>query len=216
MISKASGRSASILAAGLFVLLASAADAATDDSTANPRAASAVATSAKFHRVRHVSHHRRSYAHLKAPAPEVLADADEKTMPPHGPANAPADDTKALPAMSPSVANANAQMLLAGIQTSAATAIPSGGNAPPAASGTTTDESGNERIVVAADQLNDVDRSLQESSPQPAIAPPPALMPAATMTNDNTVWDQTSLIGKIFIAFGALLTMASAARMFMA
>ena len=28
--------------------------------------------------------------------------------------------------------------------------------------------------------------------------------------------DKTSLIGKIFIAFGALLTMASAARMFMA
>jgi len=26
-------------------------------------------------------------------------------------------------------------------------------------------------------------------------------------------WDQTSLIGKVFIAFGALLTMASAARM---
>ena len=31
-----------------------------------------------------------------------------------------------------------------------------------------------------------------------------------------STWDQTSLIGKIFIAFGALLTMASAARMFMA
>jgi hypothetical protein len=29
-------------------------------------------------------------------------------------------------------------------------------------------------------------------------------------------WDQASLIGKIFIGFGALLTMASAARMFMA
>ena len=34
--------------------------------------------------------------------------------------------------------------------------------------------------------------------------------------NDSSTWDKTSLIGKIFIAFGALLTMASAARMFMA
>ena len=34
------------------------------------------------------------------------------------------------------------------------------------------------------------------------------------MTGESTVWNQTSLIGKIFIGFGALLTMASAARMF--
>ena len=34
--------------------------------------------------------------------------------------------------------------------------------------------------------------------------------------SQNASWDETSLIGKIFIAFGALLTMASAARMFMA
>ena len=35
-------------------------------------------------------------------------------------------------------------------------------------------------------------------------------------SKEDSTWDQTSLIGKIFIAFGALLTMASAARMFMA
>jgi hypothetical protein len=41
--------------------------------------------------------------------------------------------------------------------------------------------------------------------------------PAASAAgSDSSTWDQTSLIGKIFIAFGALLTMASAARMFMA
>jgi hypothetical protein len=45
-------------------------------------------------------------------------------------------------------------------------------------------------------------------------AGPPAQ--AAAASNDNSTWDQTSLIGKIFIAFGALLTIASAARMFMA
>ena len=73
--------------------------------------------------------------------------------------------------------------------------------------------------VVAADQLNDVDRSLHENSaPAPTLAMASAEAPAATASagSDSTTWDQTSLIGKIFIGFGALLTMASAARMFMA
>jgi hypothetical protein len=34
--------------------------------------------------------------------------------------------------------------------------------------------------------------------------------------NSDSSWDQASLIGKVFIAFGGLLTFASAARMFMA
>jgi hypothetical protein len=48
-----------------------------------------------------------------------------------------------------------------------------------------------------------------------ADKPAPAA-PVLASSNDSSTWDQTSLIGKIFIAFGALLTMASAARMFMA
>jgi hypothetical protein len=79
--------------------------------------------------------------------------------------------------------------------------------------------------VVAADQLNDVDRTLQAATPAAApvalasadapaaTAPSPA---AAASSSESSTWDQTSLIGKIFIGFGALLTMASAARMFMA
>jgi hypothetical protein len=80
--------------------------------------------------------------------------------------------------------------------------------------------------VVAADELNDVDRALQEGTPAAApvalasadapaaTAPPPAA--AASASSESSTWDRTSLIGKIFIGFGALLTMASAARMFMA
>ena len=45
---------------------------------------------------------------------------------------------------------------------------------------------------------------------------PAAAAPVLAAANDGSTWDETSLIGKIFIAFGALLTMASAARMFMA
>ena len=75
--------------------------------------------------------------------------------------------------------------------------------------------------LVAADQLNDVDRALSEakSEEKPARAPTVAMAMAqapAAVSSSNSTWDQTSLIGKIFIAFGALLTLASAARMFMA
>jgi hypothetical protein len=73
-----------------------------------------------------------------------------------------------------------------------------------------------EPLLVAADQLNDVDRSLREGGSSAAIPanPPPA--PVAASSRESSTWDETSLIGKIFIGFGALLTMASAARMFMA
>jgi len=74
--------------------------------------------------------------------------------------------------------------------------------------------------VVSADQLNDVDRALQSASAAPAqttaSAEPPAAPVVANSSGESSTWDQTSLIGKIFIGFGALLTMASAARMFMA
>jgi hypothetical protein len=76
--------------------------------------------------------------------------------------------------------------------------------------------------VVAADQLNDVDRALHEGNPPATVLamasadPPAAPVMASSTSNEGSTWDQTSLIGKIFIGFGALLTMASAARMFMA
>jgi hypothetical protein len=75
--------------------------------------------------------------------------------------------------------------------------------------------------VVSSDQLNDVDRALQQTPSTRSVAmavvkPSPASPVQTSSSNDSSTWDQTSLIGKVFIAFGALLTMASAARMFMA
>ncbi len=74
--------------------------------------------------------------------------------------------------------------------------------------------------LVAADQLNDVDRALHEGNPPPApvvlASADPRAAPVLASSPESSAWDQTSLIGKIFIGFGALLTMASAARMFMA
>ena len=75
--------------------------------------------------------------------------------------------------------------------------------------------------VVASDQLNDADRALRETTPPaPPLAvasnDPTAQRTVAMAGNDHSLWDETSLIGKVFIAFGTLLTIASAARMFMA
>src|SRR5262249_16573567 len=75
--------------------------------------------------------------------------------------------------------------------------------------------------VVEADQLNDVDKTLQEPAPPAsqttvAVAPVKPVAASKPVVQETSTWDQTSLIGKIFTAFGALLTVASAARMFMA
>ena len=74
--------------------------------------------------------------------------------------------------------------------------------------------------VVEADQLNEADKTLQEPTPPSqttvAVAPTKPVATAKVLASETSTWDQTSLIGKIFIAFGALLTIASAARMFMA
>jgi hypothetical protein len=83
--------------------------------------------------------------------------------------------------------------------------------------------------VAAPDQLNetdralhkDVDKALQEAPSTQTVALASTTKPAAegaaqAANNESSTLDKTSLIGKIFIAFGALLTMASAARMFMA
>jgi hypothetical protein len=84
--------------------------------------------------------------------------------------------------------------------------------------------------AVAADQPNTFDRSLTPSdqpaaeSAQPAAATTQGVVLASTSrpsseqaaSNESSTLDKTSMIGKIFIAVGALLTVASAARMFMA
>jgi hypothetical protein len=79
-----------------------------------------------------------------------------------------------------------------------------------------------ENQAVEPDQLNDGNRALQQDNPpaQKAVIaatdaqPRPA--PVMASSPQNSAWDQSSLIGKIFIGVGTLLTLASAARMFMA
>jgi hypothetical protein len=73
--------------------------------------------------------------------------------------------------------------------------------------------------VIAGDQLNEVDRALREAPTSPVAVASNDVAAQRTVAmagNDHSLWDETSLIGKVFIAFGTLLTVASAARMFMA
>ncbi len=222
MNSKASGRSALILAAGVLVVLASPVRAATDneDSATDSKTESLSAAPIPLHRhFKHAVHHSKQHdAHHKFHAIAATANADKNADTKTVVADATANVKVVLPEISTSVANANARMLLAGAQISAAAAIPAGTGGPAMAPEKQAEASANNQttIMAAADQLNDVDRSLHESNAPaaPVAATPPP--PAATMTGETSVWRQTSLIGKVFIGFGALLTMASAARMFMA
>jgi hypothetical protein len=213
MTIKGSGRVAWILAAGLLVCFAGPSQAAAADTTA----ASSKPDSADGTLIvsRHIAHQSKKYAHRRSGTVASKASDDAKSAP----ADQAADDADKLSAIPATVANANAALPDANTPAGYAAAMTARASdnlqadAPPAA----------DTQVVAADQLNDVDRALHEANPPAptmalASAEPPATpaAPVTASTNESSTWDQTSLIGKIFIGFGALLTMASAARMFMA
>jgi len=212
MTIKASGRSALILTAGFIVCFAgpSHATVAASNAVAGATSETAGAPVALDKSAKHGSRHWKKYAHRRSgkvalkPSPEAKADA--------------ADDGGDQTAIPPSVANANAQLPSVDSPTGdAAKAMTARANdilqtAPDRPADTQ---------VVAADQLNDVDRALHETPPPTlalasADAPAPPAAPVVANSGEPSTWDQASLIGKIFIGFGALLTMASAARMFMA
>jgi len=240
MIIKASGRSALLLAAGLFVCFAgpSQAAAGAEDAAAAATSETAGAPIALHKYARHGSRHLKKYAHRRSDKVAQKASASDKT------ADA-ADGSDGSSPIPPSVANANAQLAASQATSTdtptgnAAKAMAARANnilqatpdkpadAQPMADVQPAGDAPSDAPVVAADQLNDVDRALRQGTPAAGKSPAPPLAiasaeastapaPAVANGSDSTAWDQTSLIGKIFIAFGALLTMASAARMFMA
>jgi hypothetical protein len=219
---KGNGRSALILATGLFVCLAGPSQAApnsVDAATASNSDSDAGAPIALSKYTKHAVHHARNDTHRKS-SKEAAKGSDTDKAP------ASADNGGGgATAIPPSVANANAQLTSADTPAGNAKAMTDRANNilqaapdnPPGA------QSAADPQVVSADQLNDVDRALPETTaPAPAAmatarpdAPAAAPAPATTATasRESSTWDQTSLIGKIFIGFGTLLTMASAARM---
>ena len=71
--------------------------------------------------------------------------------------------------------------------------------------------------LVSADELNEIDKTAGQPETMPAKVTPAVADSRAEMTAEqSSTWDNTSVIGRIFIAFGTLLTLFSAARMFMA
>jgi hypothetical protein len=222
MTIKASGRSALILATGLFVGFAgpSLAAAGAGNAAASPKSETAGAPVALGKDAQHGTRHLKKYAHRKAVKVAAKSAADKKAEAP----DVAADDGDHASVIPPAVANANAKLASADTPTGKAEAMSArAGDILQAAPDQPADaQPAEDTQVVTADQLNDVDRVLHESAP-PASIPRGATLvmasadaPVAASSNESSAWDQTSLIGKIFIGFGALLTMASAARMFMA
>ena len=229
MTVKASAAGALMLAAGLFLNIAgpAPATAAGSESAAASKSESATSgkstkSSSRYWKKKHYAH--RKYTRTASKSAETGKAAEK--------ADASAD---ARPAMSESVVNAYAQMNAADTAQSnigdSARAMSQAMSAKAntillaAADNQADGQAPAEGAAVAApDQLNDVDRVLQESqSSQTAATQTVAMAQAKPAQQENPAQasnsdslDKTSLIGKIFIAFGTLLTMASAARMFMA
>ncbi|MDO9382804.1 MAG: hypothetical protein Q7T86_08080 [Hyphomicrobiaceae bacterium] len=224
MIIKASGRSALILATGLFVCFAGPSqaepgdDAATASSTSQKAAGAPIALN-KFVKPRHAkktAQRQSSKVALKSSAAKKATFVAE-------------DAGNGSTEIPPAIANANAQLTSAEVSPDSAKAMSAKANTMllAAADKPANAQQAIEAEVVAPDQLNDLDRALQQAKPETkpaaptmalasAEAPPAAAAPVMAGSKEDSTWEQTSLIGKIFIAFGALLTMASAARMFMA
>ena len=218
MTIKASGRSALILATGLLACLAasSQATAIADNAAAGLKSDSATTapvTPNKY--ARHGARHGKVYAHRKSSHLALKFPGDRKTD--------AADDSEVQATIPTAVANANAEMMPADALADSAKAMSAraGEILQAAADNTAVVLPPGGTQLVAADQLNEVDRALQEGQQPPAAADTPAepvaqVAPVLVSRDDGSSWDQASLIGKIFIAFGGLLTVASAARMFMA
>jgi hypothetical protein len=218
MTVKASGRSALILATGLFVCFAgpSQAAAGADGAAASSKSESAAGTPIALNKyAKHGSRHWKKYAHRKSVKVALKSSTGKKAAA----IDVVADDGDSSSAIPPSVANANAQLASADTPAGNAKAMSARANTILQA---TPDNPADaqpapETQVVAADQLNDLDRALRENkASEPTLVMAAADAPVMASSNESSTWDQTSLIGKIFIAFGGLLTLASAARMFMA
>ncbi|RXH20082.1 hypothetical protein [Bradyrhizobium guangzhouense] len=226
---KASGRAAWIVLAGLFLLSGGAAQAAPSSAaSAKPDSASKQADAGK-------QRHHASRRHTGNKTAEKPDDKTGKTnsadaTPQAGEAktdnntdNKTDSDAQASSQMPPEVANANAQLPAADAPPAAAASAMTGrANDNVQAAADNTAAPGAENQLVPPDQLNDLDRALQQDNPpaQKAVIaatdaqPRPA--PVMASSQPSSAWDQSSLIGKIFIGVGTLLTLASAARMFMA
>ena len=206
---------------GLWLCLAPSAQAESSSGAAK-RSADAPNVLSKFNTQNHASVKTKSHS-ARAKHGAKLADAATRGK------SAKSDDALKKLAALPSVANARAELTTGNLQTRAD---------DEASNLAATDD--NEIVtmngvqIASADQLNDMDRAIADDKPEvktddiaiasPAPAPSAGRIIKAvpsgerhSLTNDQgNPWSNSSLIGKIFVAFGSLLTLASAARLIIA
>ncbi len=225
MTVKASAGAALMLAAGLFVSFAdpSPAAAAGQDSATASKSESATSGKSVRHSPRDLKKGDADRKHARGSKSAESRTAVENDVSDAG--------GSAQPAIPEAVANANAQMISANAAGPGSAKDSSKGSVAKAMSEAMSAKANTVLLaaaetpaaadagVTAPDQLNDIDRALQETpATRTATAQVKPAEEAAVLASNNgsSTLDKTSLIGKIFIGFGALLTMASAARMFMA
>ena len=231
MTIKASARSAMLFAAGILVSLAGPAPAVAAGTDSATVSKSEGATSDKS--VRQGSRYlKKRYAHHK---PARAAEKSDENRKVEEKQVADASGRSTPPAMPDWLSNANAQMTATdaasdGAKDSAKAMSAAMSEKANTVLQTAADQQADaqapaEAGAAASDQLNDLDRALHET-PATATSATQGVVLASTSkptsetvaqaSNDSSTLDRTSMIGKIFIAVGALLTVASAARMFMA
>jgi len=223
MTIKTSARPVLILATGLFVCFAGpspVAAGADDKAVADSKSASSESgrTAEEFvavkKYVKHGSRHWKRHAHRTSGKVALKSSPAKKT---DATEVASADGGVSTP-IPPSVSNANAQLVSADRPDGNARAMSARANdiLQAAADKPVDAQPAAEAPVVPPDALNEVDRTVPASDPPaPTVATAAADAPAVESSGDSSSLDRTSLIGKIFMACGGLLTLASAARMFM-
>lgn len=201
MTGKAIGRLAVIALAGAFVFAAVPAFACSGDNCTDS-SGPAISKHSKKVRVAHRRHHDdddvASWGRPSSGSDSAKSQAKIEAKP------------DALPS---GVADARAQMSSDEVKTKPTT------EAPIQATAETTAPAMQDPTVqvVNADELNDLDKAATEvTEPLPKLPPSIANSRAELHVETSSTWAQTSTIGKAFIAFGVMLTLASAARMFMA
>jgi hypothetical protein len=208
--------------------IAAAKSAAKKETKTSVAAADRPMVLSKFKKQRRAHTARKSRtaqaSHLKKSASKASSKAvAEKTAAKDLAAISPKPDKSSRPQLPPEVANAHAEAL-ANDEARNIAALDS-----------TNVSSVNGVLVAAAEQQGDANAPVdnadvaQDAPPAApvAAAPPPApsgkIIRAVSSgekpvfkSDDSDPWSKTSLIGKIFIAFGSLLTLASAARLLIA
>ncbi|HEY0235017.1 MAG TPA: hypothetical protein VGC86_08190 [Afipia sp.] len=159
------------------------------------------------------------------------AKANEKVVPKPAIASNETPDGQAAPtasaALPPQVANAHAELTTGDLQSSE-----SPSTLTEADKIARIETASNGVQIAAADQLNDIDRDLAAQTPaSTAPVQTAALADSQSTTAQSFIsqsqgltgqgltgqgWNGAALIGKIFIGLGAMLTLASAARMLIA